>query len=148
MASIEQQLKNLEKTLLTGKDAKQILEREANRLKAILDKWIQAYYDSYTPTQYKRTYKFLNSVRVGVVKEELGRLVVNVEFNDDMVTRDEAYLPLLLDKGWNQEDRSGAYHFDWYLGFHFIRKAINEYNKTNNLGVKVTAYLNGKEYTN
>jgi hypothetical protein len=121
--SIEEQLKNI---------ADNLLLKESMRLKEILDKNIIDYYSSYNPTEYKRTFDFKYSVRI----KQNGASSMIVYFADENVIRDGDYLPELLNYGWGEVNQ-GRYHYDWYLGFHFIEKTIDEYNKSNPYGFKV-----------
>ncbi len=147
-------LKDLEKYIIktqgnkiklsNNKTIMKIMQEEGNRLKDLIQKYIDEYYDSYTPTQYKRTYSFKNSLRIETVKQEGDILSVRIYFDESMAFYEslfggeDGYVPRLIDEGWTWKDTTaGAYRLSNYEGFGFVDKAISEYEKDNPYGFKI-----------
>jgi len=153
--SIEEQLaemlrpENLSKSgKINGKSVDQILVSEAARLKEILAKHIRAYYDSYSPKVYIRHEKY------GMVKHLLMDVVpkngsIAIYFDENhvwgpSVIDEEKYgwgfEPILIDNGWRVKSsapHANIHRFGYYEGYHFIEKAIREFERTNTYGLKV-----------
>ena len=124
--------------------ARNLLRREANKLMKLIQTYIDAYYDSYEPEVYKRTYRFKHSLRWEDVKVINDILVVNIYFDPEWSNHEsyfggeEGFVPILLDRGWEWKNNPHIKHLSEYDGFHFIDKAIAEYNATNDLNIKIT----------
>lgn len=128
----------LNKKVSQSKFFQDIIIQERKRLFYILQKYIILYYKSYNPKVYKRTYRFIASLRVDDIKQANGGLSTRVYFDESKVTRNGGrdYLPERLNYGYN--DGTGKrYHYDSYEGFNFMEKAQEEYNKVNPYGLKV-----------
>lgn len=130
-----------------GKTVTKNLEIEAKRLKQCIQNEIDNYYDSYKPEEYVRTFRFKKSlyvedfVDIDVINNTM---FINLKFDEDLAYHDsidgtQGYIPLLINDGWCWDGYTGEEdHFRRYDGFHFFEKGIEEWNKTNTMGFKVT----------
>ena len=135
-------------TLDNGKTLKDILKEEASRLKEIIKKNIQAYYDSYIPTTYSRTMGLLNSLRVDAVKKDGNNISVRLWFDENAIHPsvidsekwDDGFVAILIDTGWqvSQGSHMNIPHFGFQEGAHFIENSVKEYNANNQYGFKIS----------
>lgn len=129
------------------------LKEAADLLSKILQRKVQDYYDSYKPVEYQRTYQFLNSIRISPVKHDGDKLHIEVYFDKNMATHpsifggESGFVPILLNEGWTWNKKTGPYRLAFYEGFHFIEKAIEEFNKINRWGFVISkeVYYKGKK---
>lgn len=125
-------------------EARNLLRREANRLLKLLQKYIDEYYASYQPVVYERTYFFKHSLRYEDVKMVGDTMSVVIFFDEDFSTHEsilggkDGFVPILLNDGYRTKLQPPRYRFTHYDGFHFVEKAIEEYNATNSLGIRIT----------
>ncbi len=136
-----------------------ILEYEGKILyKYIIDE-IHAYYNSYDPVFYIRTYNFISALRITPVIYNNNKLSLKVYFDEQMGTHpsiwlkgEPGYVPILINYGWEWKHESVSkilngkhiYRFSYYEGFHYIEKAISKYNMTNKYGFKIHFEANFK----
>lgn len=126
-------------------DFKSRMRKEGDRLRRYLQEEIQAYYDSYTPMYYERTYDWLNSVRVSDPYVEDGAMKVKIYFDDNLayhpsvMGQEDGYIPWLYEVGFRTrlDSVKSIYRFTNYEGFHPVLKAMNRYNSDNPLGFKI-----------
>ena len=152
--SIEKQLEKILQTevkMSNGRTLQQNLEGAVRYLYQILDNYIREYYLSYDPINYERTFDFMDSLyaenflQARVVGD---RIELRVSFIDSMAyhynfnNSHKSYVPLLINCGWNApklEARVGKVHrLTYYEGYHFVEKAINQFNKQNQYGVYIS----------
>lgn len=159
LKSLEQQVqemlndKNLGKSArLDGKKLDDILILEANRLKDLLAKYIRAYYASYTPKNRSlKTSRFEKDHMVKALRVDANvkDRSISIWFDDSVwgpsVIDEEkwgwGFEPVLIDTGWRvnpKASHANIYRFGYYEGFHFIRKAIEEFERTNKYGLYVS----------
>lgn len=157
--SLEQQVQEIIRDRNLGKSAKldgkrldDILILEANRLKELLAKYIRAYYDSYTPkSRGLKTSRFVkyHMARALRVDANVKDRSISIWFDDSVwgpsVIDEEkwgwGFEPILIDTGWRvnpSAPHANIYRFGYFEGFHFIRKAIEEFEKTNKYGLYVS----------
>lgn len=139
-----------QKSVIMTKDINAILISEAKRLKDCIQKRLDEYYASYSPTVYERTHGLQNSLRLDDdVKVSIdGRTIqVSIFFDEDSVTGDslfgdgEVNKADLINYGWKvQKDVwfKDIEHFGYQHGFMFIEKGIADYNHSNKYGLKIT----------
>lgn len=132
-----------------------ILASEGERLKRLIQKYIDLYYASYKPISYKRTYKLKNAIRIDVVKQVGNALQLKIYFDDKMTYHEsifgdnyaDGYVIWLIENGhkWKKNSKK-IYRLSYYEGFHPIKKAIAEFNRTNKYGfeIKVTTPYGGR----
>lgn len=110
------------------------LREAAESLEDYLRGWIQDYFDSYTPTVYKRTGRLLESIQSTVISEN-GKLKAIVYFGNDGAIRDSlwegqprGYVPALLNDGWAVKNgwHQNINHFGFQDGFGFMEFAVAE----------------------
>lgn len=64
------------------------------------------------------------------------------EYSIPIKDRHESFVPVLMNSGWHSEKLEWALgqrvpHLTYFEGIHFIENGINEYNRTNALGIKI-----------
>lgn len=135
-----------------GKTVRQNLEGAVRYLYKCLDNQILAYYASYTPSVYERTYNFLDSLYAEdffKAKVVGNRIEVKVSFRDSMAYHrniyndHNSYVPVLINFGWNApklayQIGANVYRFTHYSGFHMVEKAIRQFNAQNPYGVYIS----------
>ena len=138
----------------SGKFLSNVLKEEAERLKKILISQIRAYYDSYEPNVYKRRPEaegLLNSISIDT--NTGNPLQIIVYFNENSYHPSiiypklpERFIPTLIDIGWKWKNNSlpkaggktyQIEHFTYQKGFHFVEKAIKEFNRTSKYHISI-----------
>lgn len=147
--------------LNNGMTVEQTLFYEANRLKSLIEKYLNEYRKVFKPQKYHRTGNLENSVRVNSeIKNINGKLTVLVYFDENSTRRSGFGV-------WNNKDGRGKYddpqdgddvvdlvplinegyvvhkpvwfqnyeNFGFRGGSGFLDKAIMEFNATNMLGI-------------
>ncbi|KAA9007390.1 hypothetical protein F4V43_02565 [Paenibacillus spiritus] len=134
-----------QQTVMGDKEVRRSLNEAAQLLEKLLYEQLQAYYDSYTPTVYERTYGLLNSLRISPITQVGNELQINVYFDRSMATHpsifdgEDGYVAKLLNDGWQwRKNPANIYRLSRYEGFHFIEKAIDEFNSRNRWGFKIS----------
>lgn len=118
-----------------------LLKEEAGRLQDIIKTHILYYYRSYSPTEYVRTHRLLDSVKVDVVKTKDGFPSIDVYFDDECVHPsvmggESGFTATLLNYGWNWSPV--RHRFSYFEGYDFVEYAVNEFIAGNPYGLKVT----------
>lgn len=130
--------------VLSNESIKKSLKDAADMLYKIMHRQLESYYSSYTPIVYHRTYNLLNSLRISPIKQTGKSLSISVYFDGDSATHpslfggEDGFVPILLNEGWQWKNDIGVYHLSNYEGFHFIENSIDEFNKINKWGFKIT----------
>lgn len=132
----------------------QVLKKEAERLKRLLEKYVRMYYDSYTPKKYKRYEPYRMADMIEMKTKKNGEIVITFGGeNEDILWGDSVvnfykwghgFQPLLIDIGWQVNPKvsfANKPHFGYYEGYHFIEKAIKEFNEAAAEGVQVRVEL-------
>ncbi len=131
--------------LKNGMTVAQLLDIEAKKLYDILTKHVALYYSHREPTAYQRTFGLMNSLRIERPKVEGGEISVRIYFDPEMSTHeslfggDPGFTPVLINWGWEVKQGAhwGVEHFGQQEGWHFVEKAIREWQATNKLGFGV-----------
>ncbi|MNW59256.1 hypothetical protein D3C74_371640 [compost metagenome] len=132
------------KDLVNIQKVKSSLNEAARLMEKLLYKELQAYYDSYDPVVYERTFGLLNSLRVSPIVQRGNELVISVYFDRDSATHPSifgganGYTAILINDGWEWDNNIGIHRLSYFSGAHFIEKAIAEFNKVNKWGFKVS----------
>lgn len=131
--------------LIDDTKIKTSLAEASKLLERILREKVQEYYDSYEPIKYKRTYDFLNSIKISPIVREGNTYTFSVYFDQDIATHpsyfngEDGYVPILLNEGfsWKEENQPvpPIHHLSYYEGFHFVEDAIKDFNKQNKWGL-------------
>lgn len=133
--------------LPTGNTIEKQLKVEADRFLKILQEEIDAWYFSYTPTIYNRTYNMRDSISVDDVVRvypSKNQLVIDIVYSDDAFHKslcsdnvinsielmNEGYK---VKSGWHKDIEN----FGYREGGNFIEKAIARFNKNNPLGIDI-----------
>lgn len=161
--SIEQQIKKIVAKKIKMPDGKTLQERladEVNRLYDCIQYYIDWYYNSYKPSIYQRTGRFQTSMYAEDIVD--ARVIENtiqlsILFNDNLAmhrsifNEHDSFVPALMNFGWNAPKLEkligeSVYRFTHFDGVHFIEKGINDFNKTNSLGIRinVSAFFDNK----
>lgn len=168
--SIERQLGKIvaaNTKMKNGKTVKQTLEQAVDYLYDCMDNQIRAYYASYTPKIYQRTFDFQDSLYAENFFEArvVGtRIELSVSFRDSMAYHrnlfddHDSYVPLLINFGWYAKRLESAIghpvsHLTSYDGFHMVERAIIQFNSQNPFGMHISpddviATYNGREVSN
>lgn len=177
--SLKDQLASLDLKKLRLSDGRRLdvaMADEAKRLRDCIQKYINTYYRSYSPTIYGRTEgyaKALYAEDVADVRVSGNTLKIGVSFrlSDSMHpslqsvfspnrqqwislnNSHNSFVPLLMERGWESNGLAAMLgrkiprltHFE---GIQAVKYGIEEFNKTNPLGIKVDAedFYNGKVY--
>lgn len=154
-SNIEKYLENINpldiKYKKTNLTYRQILQNETRRLKDILQRKIEDYYNSYSPKVYDRGNhggNLRNSLSVDdvcTVSANGMKLIMNIKINDNAIHNSilddsEANSFWLLNDGWSVKKDvwfKDIYRFGYYEGAHFVEEAIEEFEKTSRYGIKV-----------
>ena len=130
---------------------RQILLNETRRFKNILQRKIEDYYNSYSPTVYKRGQhggnlrKSLSVDDVCTISANGMKLIMSVNINENaihnsIIDGDEANAFWLLNDGWSVKKDvwfKDIYRFGYYEGAHFVEDAIEEFENTSKYGIEV-----------
>lgn len=165
--SLKEQITKLAATQIktaSGETYAEALKHEVDRLYDCIQREIERFYDSYTPSEkgYKRTYRLLgalyaeNLVDIRVVGTQIQ---LSIRFHPDLAYHrnfsddHDSYIPILMNYGYVAEELEKSKCFIPYLtrrkGFFFIENGIMNWNKTNKLGltIDVTAIYEGREFS-
>jgi len=128
------------------------LESTANDMKNILQKWIEYYFRLYTPSIYRRTGAFVNSLEVEVSPSDNGLPQARVFFGKGAVrdslwhgSSQQGYLPALLNDGWRVKGgwHRNIPHFGHFQGVGFMESAVAEAkNNPRFAGIEIVLNLN------
>ena len=137
--------------LPTGNTIEKQLKVEADRFLKILQEEIDAWYLSYTPIIYNRTYNMRDSISVDDVVRvypSKNQLVIDIVYSDDAFHKslwsDDVINSIELmnegykvKSGWHKDIENLGYR----EGGHFSEKAIARFNKNNPLGIDIKIKL-------
>jgi len=137
--------------LPTGNTIEKQLKVEADRFLKILQQEIDAWYLSYTPIIYNRTYNMRDSISVDDVVRvypSKNQLVIDIVYSDDAFHKslwsDDVINSIELmnegykvKSGWHKDIENLGYR----EGGHFLEKAIARFNKNNPLGIDIKIKL-------
>lgn len=158
--SLEKQLMGLDITKLkmtNGKTVEQNLRAEAKRLKSCIQKRLDEYMDRHKPEMYIRTGGLEDSLKIDdyiTIKTSPLSLEIFLHFDENANHRsgdgilgwsgtgERVNTALLLNFGYTV--KKGVWfknieNFGYRQGGHFIEQGIEDFNKTNKMGIKVKA---------
>ena len=138
-----------------GKTLGQNLQSEAERLRTCIQTKLEEYLDSYDPIVYERTGGLKNSLQVDDflnVRVVGNGLEIDLFFDDGAIHKsgdgirgwggngEEIDTAFLLNYGYEVKKDvwfKNIKNFGYREGGNFIKKGIEDFNKTNTLGIKV-----------
>ena len=165
--SIERQLGKIvaaNTKMKNGMTIKETLEKAIDYLYDCMDNQILAYYATYTPKIYQRTFDFQDSLYAENFFEARvngTRIELSVSFRDSMAYHrnlfddHDSYVPALINFGWDAKKLEQGlghpvYRLTYYEGFHMVERAIIQFNSQNPFGIHISpddvvAIYDGKE---
>ena len=137
----------------SGVTLEEILRNEAQRLKDCIQKFIDEYYGSYSPSVYSRTFRFQRSLSVDDVVEvdvTQNQMRIYLLFDNNLAYHPSAfrngqngYVPVLINYGWQwKNDKIHKEHLSYYNGFNFVEKGIALYEQSNPYHIKMSVINN------
>jgi hypothetical protein len=146
-----------QKSTLDENQIRKVLSEAGQELQRLMIVELDAYYQSYEPTVYKRTGNTVDSIRVGNPKKiSINEWSLAITFDEGLANhpsyisadQPDGYTPWLLEVGWNIEDKVQPSRpmFTKHSGTHYITKAVNKFNQSNKHGLKVSVEHNGQRY--
>lgn len=137
--------------LPTGNTIEKQLKVEADRFLKILQEEIDAWYLSYTPIIYNRTYNMRDSISVDDVVRvypSKNQLVIDIVYSDDAFHKslwsDDVINSIeLMNEGYKVKSgwHKDIENLEYREGGHFLEKAIARFNKNNPLGIDIKIKL-------
>jgi hypothetical protein len=135
--------------LPTGNTIEKQLKVEADRFLKILQEEIDAWYLSYTPIIYNRTYNMRDSISVDDVVRvypSKNQLVIDIVYSDDAFHKslwsDDVINSIeLMNEGYKVKSGWHIENLGYREGGHFLEKAIARFNKNNPLGIDIKIKL-------
>lgn len=166
--NIKNQLKGIDIKkikMANGETLEQNLKEEANRLRDCIQIRLEEYLNSYEPIEYKRTGGLGSSLHVDDflnVRVVRNGLEIDLFFDDGAIHKsgdgirttrgtewqgngEEVNTAFLLNYGYEVEKDvwfKKIENFGYREGAGFVELGINDFNKTNTLGIKITKKFN------
>lgn len=161
-----------------GETLAETMANEARRLYDCIQYYIDEYYRSYTPHVYERTYRLqgaLYAEDIADIRIVGNTLHISVAFHRDLdihpslngiewwdeydtyhyidLNPHESSVVRLMNDGWYAHGLERIIgrrvrNLTYFDGIHFIERGIEDYNKTNKLGIKINTdnFYSGKSY--
>ena len=155
VSNIDNYLKNFNplhiKYKKTNLTYRQVLQNETKRLKEILQRHLEDYYNSYTPRVYRRGQyggnlrKALSADDICTISANGMMITMKLKINENaiqysIVNNNESNAFRLMNDGWRVKKNTwfkDIYKFGYYEGAHFIESAVEEFYASNKYGIKV-----------
>jgi hypothetical protein len=138
--------------LISQENIKSALISETERLQRYLIEEINNHLDNFTPTIYKRTGAWLESIRINppvLIGDQYSMSITfddNFAYHPSVVPNGEpGYIPWLMEDGWKDKSYIDP-HFDGFSGTHYIKNAVERWNNDNKFGFKITVYHGDEIY--
>lgn len=138
--------------VLADANVRRDLQNEMDRLQRYLIEEMNDHYESYSPEYYQRTGAWLESIRVNPIEKIGNSYSMSLTFDDNfayhpsVVNGDRnGYIPWLLEVGWKSHSYSTP-HFDGFKGTHYIRNAVDRWNKNNKFGFVIRVFHGNEQY--
>lgn len=159
MKNIEKYLKTINPLDIKYKNTnltyRQVLTKETNRFKRILQKHIDKYYSSYSPVVYERG-QHGGNLRNALSVDDMCKIsangtkiildIINVisvnenAIHNSIIDGSEANAFWLINDGWKVKKDvwfKDIYRFGYYEGAHFVEDAVKEFETTSAYNIKV-----------
>jgi len=136
--------------IMSDQKLRSALNNEMERLQRYLIEEINDHYNSYEPTQYKRTGAWLESITVNPIVKTATGYSVSLTFDEGFaihqgVTGEPAYVPWLMEVGWKNTSYETP-HFEGFKGTHYIKNAVERWNRDNRFGFQIRVYHGNERY--
>lgn len=147
--------KDLQKQLLTVSNinSEKLLVDAANELRDCIIDELLVYYASYQPTEYNRTYKMLEDIRITPVINNGTDMELTIEMNSNhrsLFGDEDGNALWLINSGYIAQKLESNGRMDRltrFEGSNFIQEGIKKFNDRNKLGVQVSVYFNESDVT-
>lgn len=149
--------KDVVSSLIAGSNIKQekLLLDAAKELQDYMIEELLNYYSSYQPSEYIRTYKILDDIRITPARSNRSEMELEIEMNSNHRSLfdggEDGNALWLLNAGYiaeGLEDRLGVSNrLTRFEGTNFIQNAIDKFNSRNKLGIQVSVYFNESNVT-
>lgn len=114
---------------------------EAHRLYALIQKHLSFYYISYLPKVYQETNNLQRSLRIKRTNDGFEiYFEPSLAYHPSIMPTKypKAFVPTLIDSGWDWGKNPRIHHFTYYEGYHFIEKAVEEFKQTTSLPITIS----------
>lgn len=140
---------------MKSNEIEKLLTKASQELEGYLKEGLQVYFDSYTPTEYKRTGQTMRDIKLGIPSQTSpGVWNINIEMNsphESLFGGDEGNTLSLINTGWisdGLENNIGEVeHFTRFKGTNYIQDAVEKFNRNNKYGMNVKVIFNGNDIT-
>jgi len=142
---------NGQQSVFNQDSIKRALQSEIERLQKYLIEEINKHLMSYKPKEYQRTGSWLESIRVNPIKRIGNEFSISITFGDEFayhpssIDGEDGYVPWLMEVGWKDRSYSTP-HFDGFQGTHYIKNAVERWNRENRFGFNVKVFRGTKRY--
>ena len=134
-------------------EIEKLLINASHELEGYLKEGLQAYFDSYTPTEYERTGQTMRDIKVGM-PTQTSHGVWNVSIGMDsphqsLFGGEDGNTLSLINTGfeWGKQPDTTIEHFSRFEGTNYIQEAVEKFNKNNRYGMSVKVLFNGNDVT-
>lgn len=135
-------------TAPTGRTFAEELKIAANYLADCIQKHIDDFYESYTPRVYDRTLELYSSLSVDDIADiriSYNVLSISLRFDEganhkSLFGEEVVNTAYLMNYGYQVIKDvwfKDVEYFGWRNGFFFVEKGIEDFNKTNSLGIQI-----------
>lgn len=143
----------LELLNMKSSEIEKLLIKASKQLEGYLKEGLQKYFDSYKPTEYKRTGQTMNDIKLGVpTQTSPGIWNISIKMNSphkSLFGGEDDNTLSLLNTGfkWEEEPNTPIEHFSRFKGTNYIQEAVAKFNKNNDYGMTVKVVMNGNDIT-
>jgi hypothetical protein len=139
-------------SIINQTNIKAALISEAERLQRYLIEEIDNHFMSFQPQYYHRTGAWLESIRVNPPEQIGNEYSISITFDDNFAYHpsvvpggEEGYVPWLMEVGWKDRNYETP-HFDGFKGTHYIKNAVERWNRDNKFGFEIRVYHGDERY--
>jgi hypothetical protein len=160
IADLEKWVKtsNGQNSVLNESQIRQSLTQAGQQLQKLIIAELNAYFQSYDPVVYDRTGNTVDSIRVGKPRKiSINEWALDITFDESLANhrsyigndQPDGYTPWLLQAGWRTrlDSTVDIENFTRFKGTNYLTKAVNKFNQTNQLGLKVQVFHGNQDVT-
>jgi len=129
------------------------LTKEAKLLEQYLQEEIAKYKASYTPIRYVRTGEWERSIHVSAPRIEGNSIIMEINFSDSVMHEsamggEMGDVSSIMEIGvyWGRKFGISPNKFSNWNGTHYIRNAVNRFNKDNESGITLEVFIGEEKY--